>query len=250
MKLQFIGTGSILSDRLSASALVDGKLLIDTPNGSMKAMRRAGLDISSVDICLFTHFHADHFFDIVFLFLEQGLVRPRDSELVLLGPAGLAERLGRLFDLAYPGTWPGIKDKVPPKFVEFGEEGGEWSGRGYSVRALPVQHTVPALGYHVTDEPGARLGYTGDTAHCPAVDRLASDSAVLVIDTTFPKQGKLGHMGLEEIESLADQWPDLRLLPTHLSDDVPGSSRPNIRFPSDGQRFSLDPSGSLTTIGP
>ncbi|MFI0366943.1 MBL fold metallo-hydrolase [Actinomadura sp. 1N219] len=243
MELRFIGTGSILSDRMSASALVDGKLLIDTPNGSMKAMRRAGMDPTSVDICLITHFHADHFFDIVFLFLEQGIQHSRDRDLVLIGPTGFAERLEELFELAYPGTFADLKTRVPPRYVEFGEQGGDWSGDGYTITALPMQHTVPALGYSIVDESGARLGYTGDTVHCPSVEKLAGGSVAMAIDTSFPGQGKVGHMGLDDVEAVAGRWPDLPLLATHVSDDVTASSRPNILFPADGQQFTIDADG-------
>ncbi|GAA2149521.1 MBL fold metallo-hydrolase [Actinomadura napierensis] len=246
MELRFIGTGSIISDRMSSSALVDGKVLIDTPNGSMKAMRRAGLDPAAVDVCLITHFHADHFFDIVFLFLEQGLLHERDSDLVLVGPTGFADRVQQVFDLAYPDTWENIRAKTRPSFVEIGDEGGEWTGHGYHVRALPVQHTVPGLGYRITDEHGTVLGCTGDTAYCPAVEELASTSAALIADTTFPAEGKLGHMGLHEIEALAERHPGLHVLSTHLSDDVPAPTRPNVTFPADGQRFTLDGHGLHT----
>jgi ribonuclease BN (tRNA processing enzyme) len=187
VQLQFIRTGSILTARMSASALVDNKILIDTPNGSMKAMRRAGIDPVVVDICLITHFHADHFFDIIFLLLEQGLRQAREQDLVLIGPTGFAERVEQLFELSYPGTWENIKGKVSPRFVELGEQGGDWSGDGYRINALPMKHAVPALGYSIVDKSGARLGYTGDTVRCPSVDKLAADSPVLVLDTSFPK---------------------------------------------------------------
>jgi ribonuclease BN (tRNA processing enzyme) len=239
MELHLIGTGSIFTDRLSASALVDGKILIDTPNGSVKAMRRAGLDPRAVDICLITHFHADHFFDIIFLLMEQGLLSRRESELVLIGPAGFAERVEKLFSLSYPGTWENVRPNISPRFVEFGEEGGEWSGQGYRIRALPVKHTTPiALGYSIVDEPGARLGYTGDTMYCPSVEELASISSTLVLDISFLKT-KAGHMGLDDAEALAGRRPDVRLIGTHLGDEVTGSSRPNIVLPADGQTFQI-----------
>ncbi|MFW5417827.1 MBL fold metallo-hydrolase [Nocardiopsis sp. CNT-189] len=244
MKLQLVGTGSILTARMSASALIDDRLLIDAPNGSMKAMRRAGLDPCSVDLCLITHFHADHFFDIVFLLLEQGLQRPRERDLVLIGPTGFADRVDRLFDLGYPGVWEDIRGKVRPRYVEFDPgEGGVCSEGGYTVRALPMEHAVPALGYLIADGDGARLGYTGDTVRCPSVDELAADAPVLVLDASFPKQGRVGHMGLDDVEAVADQWPDLRLIPTHLGDDVTHSSRPNIVFPEDGQVFEVTDQG-------
>ncbi|SEH01786.1 Ribonuclease BN, tRNA processing enzyme [Nonomuraea solani] len=241
MRLHLIGTGSILSTRMSASALVDGTILIDAPNGAMKALHRDGLDPAGIDICLITHFHADHFFDIVFLFLEQGLLRTRDSELVLIGPGGFGGRVEHLFELAYPGSWPHVKENTRPRFVELGD-GGEWSGNGYTVRALPTRHTVPSLGYLITDAAGTRLGYTGDTVLCPAVEELAGQSAALVLDTSF-HQSKAGHMGLDDVEALADRHPGLPLIATHRDDDVTSSSRPAIHFPGDGQTYHVTADG-------
>ncbi|MEU1725970.1 MBL fold metallo-hydrolase [Actinomadura sp. ATCC 39365] len=247
MRLHLIGTGSIFTDRMSASALIDGTLLIDTPNGSVKAMRRGGIDLTAIDICLITHFHADHFFDIIFLLMEQGLLRERDRELVLLGPTGLEERIRHLFQISYPGTWETVEPNLRPRFVEFGHDGGRWQGPGqgrdYLVRALPVQHTTPiALGYAVTDDESTTLGYTGDTVYCPSVEDLAATGAVVVLDTSF-RTSRAGHMGLDDVEALAGRWPDRTFIPTHLGDDVTGSDRPNIVFPADGQTFTLDASG-------
>jgi ribonuclease BN (tRNA processing enzyme) len=246
VRLQLIGTGSILTARMSACALVDGRLLIDTPNGSMKAMRRAGIDPMAVDICLITHFHADHFFDIIFLLLEQGLRHVRENDLILIGPMGFAERVDRLFELSYPGVWADVKGKVSPRFVELGQDGGDWAGNGYRIRALRMKHAVPTLGYSIVDEPGARLGYTGDTVHCPSVDTLAAGSSVLVLDTSFPKEGRIGHMGLNDVEAVASRWPDRHLIATHLGDDVTHSSHPNIIFPTDGQKFEINTNGLVT----
>ena len=122
MELRLTGTGAILTSRLSASALIDNRLLIDTPNGLMKSMRRSNLDPRTIDICLFTHFHADHFLDVVFLFVEQGLRTERDSELTLIGPLGLANRVEQLFMMGYPESWERVKANVKPRFVEFGED--------------------------------------------------------------------------------------------------------------------------------
>ncbi|HEX4813999.1 MAG TPA: MBL fold metallo-hydrolase [Nonomuraea sp.] len=239
MELHLIGTGSIFTDRMSASALVNGTILIDTPNGSVKAMRRAGIDPRAVDVCLITHFHADHFFDIIFLLMEQGLLDRRDRELVLLGPTGLAGRVEQLFELSYPGVWKTVRPNIKPRFVEFGETGGEWSGGGHRIRALPVKHTTPiALGYSIEDARGVRLGYTGDTVHCPSVEELAATCSTLVLDISFLRE-RAGHMGLDDAEALADRWPDLHLIGTHLGDEVTGSSRPNLTLPTDGQKFDV-----------
>ncbi|MCF6467711.1 ribonuclease Z [Nonomuraea sp. MG754425] len=248
MQLHFVGTGSIFHDRLSASALVDGKILIDTPNGSVKAMRRAGIDPAAVDICLITHFHADHFFDIIFLLMEQGLVRRREREMVLIGPIGFAERVAHLFGISYPGTWEVVQPNLRPRFVEFGHKGGEWSGDGYRIQALPVEHTTPiAFGYLIADSAGTRLGYTGDTVLCPSVELLAATSHALTLDTSF-LTSRAGHMGLDDVERIADAHPGLTLFPTHLGAEVTGSDRRNVVFPEDGQTFELGPGGSVAPV--
>ncbi|MEV0827212.1 MBL fold metallo-hydrolase [Nonomuraea rubra] len=248
MQVHFVGTGSIFHDRLSASALLDDKLLIDTPNGSVKAMRRERIDPATVDLCLITHFHADHFFDIIFLLMEQGLLRKRDRELILIGPTGFAERVAHLFEISYPGTWEKIQPNLQPRFVEFGHEGGEWSGEGYRIRALPVEHTTPiALGYSITDTAGTVFGYTGDTVLCPSVEQLADTSSALALDTSF-LSSKVGHMGLDDVERLADDHPGLTLFPTHLGEEVTGSDRPNVVFPEDGQTFELGSDGTVTPV--
>jgi ribonuclease BN (tRNA processing enzyme) len=239
MELRLMGTGSILTSRLSATALIDGRILIDTPNGLMKSLRRAHLDPSKVDVCLFTHFHADHFFDVVFLFAEQGLRAARDTELVVIGPPGLAERGEQLYMLSYPESWERVKSNVKPHFIEYDSQGGTWSGLGYSIEAVPVRHPVPiAFGYLIEDSAGSRLGYTGDTVYCEGVERLAGESSLLVADSAF-LTSRSGHMGLDDVEGLARRWPNLPIIANHLSDDVTGSSVPNIAFPVDGQMFTV-----------
>lgn len=239
MELRLMGTGAILTSRLSATALIDGRILIDTPNGLMKSLRRADIDPRQIDVCLFTHFHADHFLDVVFLFAEQGLRTARETELVVIGPPGLAERVEQLYTLSYPESWKRVKSNVKPHFIEYDNQGGTWSGLGYSIEAVPVQHPVPvAFGYLIKDAAGSRLGYTGDTVYCEGVERLAERSSLLVADSAFLKS-RSGHMGLDDVEALARRWPHLPIIANHLSNDVTGSPEPNITFPTDGQDFTV-----------
>jgi ribonuclease BN (tRNA processing enzyme) len=240
VELRLVGTGAILTSRLSASALIDGKVLIDAPNGLTKTLRRQAVDVQAIDVCLFTHFHADHFLDVVFLFTEQGLRTSRDTPLTLIGPPGLADRVEKLYMMSYPESWDRIKANVKPDFIEYDASGGNWSGLGYKITALAVNHPVPvAFGYLIEDSSGVRLGYTGDTVYCDSVEKLAAESSsVLVADSAFP-HSRSGHMGLDDVESLARRWPSLQVVANHLSDEVTESSVPNIVFPHDGQVFSV-----------
>jgi ribonuclease BN (tRNA processing enzyme) len=240
MEIALIGTGSILTRRMSASALIDDKVLVDTPNGCMKALRRMGRDPARIDVCLITHFHADHFFDIVFLFLENGLRTRRERDLHLVGPEGLEARVEKLFGLSYPESWERVKSNASPRFVELGSEGGSLVVDGYSIEAVPVEHTVPlAFGYAVAGPDGGRVGFTGDTVYCAGVEKLAGECSALVVDTAF-LTGRSGHMGLDDVERLASRCPEVQFVATHLSDDVNASTCTNLTIPQDGYIFTAD----------
>lgn len=234
-----LGTGSILTDRLSASVLVDSSLLVDIPNGCMKSMRRAGLDPTSLQACLVTHMHADHFFDSVFLFLELGLRTSRSTPFVVVGPLGVEERLNQLFALSYPESWTRVRKNVQPVFHEIDENGGSLVVNAYSIRAVVVDHTVPlALGYLITDSEGKTLGVTGDSVMCPGVEEIAEQCDALVADASF-LESRSGHMGLVDVERLAALRPEVPVMATHRTDEVKVSSLPNVQFPSDGDNFYL-----------
>ncbi|MCG5219240.1 MBL fold metallo-hydrolase [Streptosporangium soli] len=115
-----------------------------------------------------------------------------------------------------------MKTNTRRRFIEFDDRGGDWSGNGYTIRALPTQ-----LGYLITDEAGTRLGYTGDTVCCPAVEELARASSALVMDTSF-HHSKAGHMGLDDVEA------GIQLSMSHPSDSaLTGFNRPRSRPASD-----------------
>ena len=71
MEINIIGSGSIGATSMSASTLIDKKILIDVPNGVEKYIKKLGYNIQEIESILITHLHADHFFDIPFLMLDR-----------------------------------------------------------------------------------------------------------------------------------------------------------------------------------
>lgn len=59
------------------------------------------------------------------------------------------------------------------------------SGDGYTLTAIEVNHTVPAVGYCV-ERNGVRLVYTGDTGPTDAIWRYASGADALIVEVSFP----------------------------------------------------------------
>jgi ribonuclease BN (tRNA processing enzyme) len=232
MKLQILGTGSILTTSLSACAIVDDRVLVDVPNGSMKAMRRAGLVPAMLDVCVITHFHADHYFDVVFLLLEQGLRNVRSSDFILAGPPGLEDRVERLFELSYPESWEKVRENSRVSFQELPVDGGQLMAYGYTITAIPVKHRTPvAFGYLVSGQD-ATIGFSGDTERCANLDELLTAANVAVLDASFIS-ARSGHMGVDDVIDLKEKHPAVHIITTHMTDEVRAKEWPGLIVPSD-----------------
>jgi ribonuclease Z len=119
--------------------------LVDCGEGTQRQLLRYGTGFD-VDFVLFTHFHADHYLGIIG-FLRTMAMGGRTKPLALYGPRpfGDEDRLAVQLEL----------DREDMPFHVFFRRlsGGERIDRdGYAVRAVPVEHRVPALGY-VLEEP-------------------------------------------------------------------------------------------------
>ena len=74
MEINIIGSGSIGATDMSASTLIDKKILIDVPNGIVKHIKKLGYNTGEIESILITHLHGDHFFDIPFFMFDRYLL--------------------------------------------------------------------------------------------------------------------------------------------------------------------------------
>lgn len=220
MQIKLIGTGSILTKHLSSCAVLNEQVMLDCPNGAMKAMRGMGIVPTKIDICLITHFHADHFFDIPFLLIEQGLRNIRENDFIIVGPKGLKNRIETLFNMAYPEDWEKIKTQSMLKCIEVNDDQEKICINNYIITPYKVKHVgYDAYGY-VIENNGKKVGFTGDTVICPNVERIVQSSEMVFADMSFENNSK-GHMGMNDIEYLMNKYRNIcRIIPTHMTDKV------------------------------
>ena len=119
--------------------------LVDFGEGTQRQLLRfgAGFDI---DFVLFTHGHADHHLGIIGFLRTLGMGR-RTSPIVLYGPRPFIDK--RLPALVALG---GGDLEFPVQYVAL-ENDQRIERDGYSVRAVAVEHRMPALGYVVEEPP-------------------------------------------------------------------------------------------------
>jgi ribonuclease BN (tRNA processing enzyme) len=110
---------------------------------------------------------------------------------------------------------------------------------GFTVTALPVTHTLEAIGFEITSEEGKSLFYTGDTG--PGLSHLWQHTSpvVLVAETTVPTRMKdmarhAGHLcpetlreELREFKKIKNYLP--RIILVHLCPEFEDEIRSEVK---------------------
>ncbi len=187
MKLRVLGcSGGIGGEsRLTTALLVDHDVLIDAGTGVIDL---AIPDMALIDHVFLTHCHLDHIAALPLLI--DTVADRRRTPITVYGTAPVLALLRRhIFNWA---IWPDFS-QVPSAERPFVrcqaiEPGVPVSLGARRFTALPVDHTVPAVGYCV-DSGRASLVFSGDTGPCDAfwqaVNRIAN-LRHLIVECAFP----------------------------------------------------------------
>lgn len=98
MNVKLVGTGAIYTKYNGACTLVDNKLIVDMPNGTLKQLLKKGIDCKNIKTILITHKHGDHTADVPF-FLKHIFNGIKDSrEITIIGPNGIKRKIIELFN--------------------------------------------------------------------------------------------------------------------------------------------------------
>ncbi|HZO96414.1 MAG TPA: MBL fold metallo-hydrolase [Gaiellaceae bacterium] len=210
-----------------------GALLLDCGPGVL-ARLRAGGGWPELDAIAITHFHLDHWGDLVpwvwgALYLDGRRSAPAAPELwVPAGGRGRLERLGEL--LGFPDMFERV----------FGlheyEPGRPFEAAGYTVTAVRVPHyRVEAYALRVTDGSRA-LAYSGDSAPSDALVELARGADLFLCEATLAA-GELdgdprGHLSVDEAAAAFRASGAARLLVTHRPSELPAG--PGVELAYDG----------------
>ena len=128
---------------------------------------------------LLSHLHPDHCMDLCgYYVMRKYHPSGPQPRIPVYGPAGVADRLARAYDLPLD---PGMHEEY-----DFREYDGPFEIGPFSVLPVPVEHPVPAYGLRIT-AGGAVLGYSGDTAPCEGVDRVAAEARLLLARGVVPR---------------------------------------------------------------
>jgi ribonuclease BN (tRNA processing enzyme) len=197
-----------------------GRLLLDCGPGVLPRLRaREGWP--RVDAIAITHFHLDHWGDVVpwVWGLQFGPAADFDPPELWLPPGG-RETLARL------GEHLGQRDMFEAAFrIEEYADGAPFTAAGSTVTPRRVLHyKMLAFGFRVSQN-GTTLAYSGDSGPSDALPELAQDADLFLCEATLlapnPEGGTRGHLAAAEAAEAFRASGAKRLLLTHRPAERP-----------------------------
>lgn len=224
VRVQFLGSGDTFGSggRLQTCIHVqsgESQFLLDCGASSLPAIKREGLDISSIGTVLVTHLHGDHFGGIPFLVLDAQLASRRTQPLVLAGPPGLERRVYEAMEALFPGSsrthW-----RFDLKFVELAEEKASEIG-ALTVTSYGVVHPSGAPAYALRVGCGGReISYSGDTEWTEALIRASRGADLFICEAYFFEKSVRYHLDYRTLMEHREELGCERLVLTHMSKDM------------------------------
>jgi len=187
MEMRVLGCyGGELPGYRLCSFLIDKKLLLDA--GAVTSVLKLS-EQRRISHILITHTHLDHIKDLPFL--AANLVRePLAQPINIISTSAVIE--GLKYHLFNNSLWPDFTvlptaESPVLRFTSV-EPQVDVFLQNFSLRAIPVNHTVPAVGYIIRRGRAAIL-YTGDTGASDRIWEEANDLPNLkavVVESSFP----------------------------------------------------------------
>lgn len=252
MKLRVLGSaGAELPDFRPPAFLLDDQLLLDAGTIGSVLSEEEQWKIHTIFI---THSHLDHIRSIPAL-ADNIIIKNQPHTVSVRSSADVIEAMqNHLFNNI---IWPDFT-KIPStenpviKFMTITPY-QEYTVNQYRVTAIPVNHTVPTVGYLVKSG-GRTLVYTGDTGPTEEIWTYCSGADALIVEVSFPDSMKdlaqltkhlTAAMLVEELAKI-DELPT-RILITHpkpqyydrIHKEIQGLAIAGLELLRDGSEYEI-----------
>lgn len=214
MKIKLVGTGAMYTAYNSACTLIDNKIIVDMPNGTIKQLLKENINVGLIDIILITHMHGDHTADIPFFLKYIFNYLKIKKNIKIVGPLGIKNKIIKLFNAYNFEDEKEIEQFFNIEFIEILEN--EIEINNYFIKSYLVLHgeEKPALGYVIDN----KLGLTGDSGLCNNIEEIFKKSQVIISDSSLDI-GDSCHLGINDLDYLTKKY-NKKVLCTHLRDET------------------------------
>jgi ribonuclease BN (tRNA processing enzyme) len=184
MKLRVLGSaGAEFPNFRPPGFLIDDQLLLDAGTIGSVLTEEEQWGIQNIFI---THSHLDHIRAIAALADNIIIKNLRHTVKVFSIPEVISAMREHMFNnIIWPDFTVIPTPDRPVISFETIDTSVEYSVSDYRIRAIPVNHTVPAVGYRVS-KGSTTLIYTGDTGPTDEIWKYVSGIDALIVEVSFP----------------------------------------------------------------
>ncbi len=218
LDLTFIGTGNAFAPtRYWSSFLLNDRYLFDAAPTLLTHLKRLNRDPGDVEVVFISHFHGDHYFGLPFLFLEYAELKPRQKDLTIVGPPGIAKRTKALTDLAFSNVFRKRDRGYQLNFLEVSDGmTANVAGAEFTARSVTHVADLECFAFRLTSPDGV-VAYSGDTTMCDALVPIADGADVFVVECSCWDDQCGPHLSPNDILTLRKQiGPSTKFVLTHI----------------------------------
>lgn len=247
MKITILGTGCIWTKRACASYLIDDEIIIDPGSGTLKQLFKSSNKIlhhekiAKIKLILITHYHVDHYFDIVHLMWKIASRNNPDARATIICPPGGKEKIMTLCKLGMSeSSYNKLDFENHINFIN-STNLKDFKYKDYVISAIKMDHgDIDCYGYMIKDKNNKVVSFTGDTIMCEGVKQMLKKSNLLFLDMAGTDYSSKHYNIIDGIQLMKDYQGKCCIVPCHLTSQAVDYCHGRIEVPKDLMTVDLD----------
>ena len=240
MKITILGTGCIWTKRACASYLIDDDIIIDPGSGTLKQLFKSSNTllhhekIEKLKLILITHYHIDHYFDIVHLMWKIASENNPHLSATIICPPGGRERIEMLCKLGMSNST--FKKLNFDKYIKIidASQMGKFEFANFEITSTKMDHgDIDCYGYMIKEKNGKVISFTGDSTMCEGMKYLIDNSDIAFVDMAGTDYSNKHYNIIDGINLMKEYRGKCCIIPCHLTSQAIDYCQGRINPPKD-----------------